>query len=328
MAEINEQKYEQTFNVGDHADLTLRNVRGGVEITGWNQPQVSIVAIKKIGTEWGARESFDVTVVEMEQDGPHLRVRTHRRGDGSIFGWLGIGRTPPQVFYTIKVPVTSDVSVRTVNGPLNVADIIGAVYLRTVEGDITINRVSGQVITSGVDATIRGSEIGGTVGSKSVSGSIVLTQSQLTSFWSKSVSGDARIETTIDPSGSYTAGSVDGSFHLSVPPHSRASAEMSSVSGKASCELPCRVTEQTIGRWRALVNGGGAPVALKTVSGDLTIAAAANLRSANVPTAQPSAAAASANRDWPEMSILKSVERGEMTVEQAIARLGELDKGA
>lgn len=328
MAETNEQRYEQTFSVGDHADVTLRNVRGGVEIIGWNQPQVSVVAVKKLGTEWGARESFDATAVEMEQDGAHVRIRTNRHGDGGIFGWMGIGRTPPAVFYTIKVPVSSDLSVRTVNGPLHVADIIGAVYLRTVEGDITINRVSGQIITSGVDATIRGSEIGGTVGAKTVSGSVTLTQSKLTSFWLKAVSGDATIETTLDPSGTYFTGSVDGSFHLSVPPDSRAAVEMTSISGSASCSLPCNVLEQRRGHWQATVNGGGAAVSLKTVSGNLTIVPATNLASAVVAAPQAAPAPSAANRDWPEMSILKSVETGELTVEQAIARLAQLDRGA
>ena len=328
MADVSEQTYESTFSVGDHAELTLRNVRGGIEISGWERPEVSVVAVKKMGTEWGARESFDDTVIEMEHDGPRVRVRTHRSGGGGMLSWMGIGRTPPQVFYTIKVPATSAVSVRTVNGPLGISSVIGALYLRTVEGDIVIKRVSGQIITSSVDATIHGSEIGGTVATKTISGKVDLSQSQLTSFWAKSVSGDVRLETVIDPNGTYESSSVDGSFHLLVPPDSRATAEMTSVSGRASCDLICKVTEQRRGHWQALVNGGGAAISLKTVSGDLTISASSSLPGAAASAPQPTSAPAPANRDWPEMDILKSVERGEMTVEAAIARLAELDKGS
>jgi hypothetical protein len=328
MTDTNEQRYEQTFAVGDHADVTLRNVRGAVDIRGWDQPQVSIIAVKTLGTEWGAREAFDQTTVEMDHDGPRVRVRTQRQGDGGIFGWIGIGRTPPVVSYTIRVPATSNISVRTVNGPLTVAGIIGTLYLRTVEGAITINQVSGQIITSGVDAAVNGSEIGGTVAAKSVSGNISLTQSQLTSFWSKAVSGNVSLETTIDPTGNYESHSVDGSFRLRVPRDSRIAADMTSMSGRLVCDLPASVSHDVGGRWRANVNGGGASVLLKTLSGDLTINEATNLRGAAPVTSQPAAAPAPANRDWPEMSILKDVESGALSVEQAIARLAELDKGA
>ena len=289
MTEVNEQTYEGTFAVGTRADLTLRNVRGSIEVSGWDRPEVHVVAVKKLGTEWGARESFERTAVEMDQSGSHVRVRTRSHGDRGIFGWIGIGRTPPQVAYTVKVPATSDVSVRTVAGLLTVSDVLGTLYLRTVDGEINITRVSGQILLSGVSAQIRGDQIGGAVAIKTVSGHAVLAKSQLTSFLGKCVSGDVRIETTLDTTGTYESRTVDGSLHLIVPPDSRATGELESVSGRASCELPCQVSEERRGRvrWRGIINGGGATISLKTVSGDLMISAASDL--AQAPVAAPSA---------------------------------------
>jgi hypothetical protein len=123
-------------------------------------------------------------------------------------------------------------------------------------------------------------------------------------------------------------GSVDGSFHLSVPAGSRASAEMASVSGGVSCALPHTVTEMRLGHWKAQVNGGGASVSLKTVSGSLVFDVATNLSATPPPTPPPSGTPVAASRDWPEMAILKAVEKGEISVEAAIARLADLDKGA
>ena len=327
-SELSEQTYESTFSVGQHAELTLRNVRGSIEVTGWDRPEVSIVAVKRIGSEWGARESFDQTTVEMTQDGRRVMVRTSRPGPG-LLGWMGIGRMPPQVFFTIKVPATSEVSVRTVDGPIKISNIIGSVYARTVGSDIQLEHVGGQVILSGVSARVMGTEVAGTVGAKTVSGDVTLTQSRLSSFWGKSVDGTVSLETTIDPAGTYDLHTVSGSFHLLVPPSSKLSAQMRGVSGRGMCDLPAQVNQNMQpGRseWRAVVNGGGAALAFKTVSGDLTIGVSSKLPSAAPEAPAPAAPEAEAPRQWPEMSILKAVERGEMSVEDAVARLAELDK--
>jgi DUF4097 and DUF4098 domain-containing protein YvlB len=328
MTDTHEETYENTFQTGPHAALTLRNVRGNVTIVGWERPEVSIVAVKKMGSEWGAHESFERTTIEMEQAGERVYVRTRYSNSSSIFGWIGIGRTPPVVHYTVKAPATCDISVRTVNGNLRISDVIGTIYLRSVDGSMDIKRVSGQVITSGVSADIHASDVGGSVAVHTVSGGGSFLQSQLSSFAAKCVSGDMQIETTIDPNGSYEMKSVDGSFCLRLPATSRATAEMTGVSGRASCALPCTVLQQERGRWRAEINGGGPTISLKSVSGELRIMAADIAPAANAPAPTPpvAAPAASASREWPEMDILKAVERGELTVEQAVAKLTELDK--
>lgn len=135
MAEVSEQTYEKTFDVGARAQLTLRNVRGPIEISGWDRPQVQIVAVKKMGGEWGAHESFEGTTIEMEADGSDVRVRTRTLQDGGIFGFIGVGRTPPRIYYTIRVPVACELSIRTVEGRIHICDIVGSVYTKTVNGD-------------------------------------------------------------------------------------------------------------------------------------------------------------------------------------------------
>ena len=328
MVDVSEQTYEKTFDVGAQARLTLRNVRGAIEISGWDRPQVHIVAVKKMGGEWGAHESFEGTKIEMEADGNDVRVRTRSLQDGGLFGFIGVGRTPPRWFYTIRVPVSCEVSVRTVDGAIHVSDIVGSVYTKTVNGEITLERVSGQVMTNCVDADVLASEIAGTLAAKAVSGDVKASQCRLASFWGKSVSGDVQLETTVDPSGVYEVGTVSGDLHMMVPPDTRARAYMSSVSGSAACDLLCRVTRNERGKWEAEINGGGATIALKTVSGDLTIAQASGLAPEKMEPepATMTTAPLVVDSDWPEMSILKAVEDGHMTVEQALAKLAELDK--
>lgn len=330
MANMREEKYERTLTVGNHAELTLRNVRGAITVSGWDRPEVSVSAVKILGTEWGANESFEQSTVEIEQTGSRVMVRTHRQGGGGIFGWMGIGRTPPVVNYVVQVPATSDVSVRNVDGPITISDIVGSVYSRSVDGTMTVERVSGQILANGVDSSVRGRELAGTLGIRAISGNAIVAQSRLSSMWAKTVDGNLKVETTIDPAGTYETSSVSGSLHLLVPPDARATAELNTVSGHASCSLPCQSSEQGMGRrhWSAVINGGGARISLKSVDGSLTIEPTTELAPARPATPAAPEAKAAADRQWPEMDVLKAVERGEISVEEAIARLGELDKGS
>ncbi len=324
MAAENEEKYEQTFVVGDKAELTLRNVRGSVEVVGWDRPEVHVVAVKRMGTEWGAHDAFEETTVRMEQDANRIRVRTYRADHVGLFGWLGIGRTPPEVSYTVQVPVTSDVSVRTIGGDIALSSIRGTVYSKTVSGNIELRSVSGHIIVSGISGRVKGSELSGNLAAKSVSGEVFVGLSHLSGLWSKTVSGSVDVETTIDPAGTYELSSVSGSFMLSIPPDSRATARLRASSGRAACDIPCRVTEQERGRWEAVLNGGGASIELKTVSGDLHIRPSSLAAEGGAPVQETPAAGAA--EGWPEMAILKAVERGEMSVEAAVAKLAELDR--
>ena len=326
MAEPTEQSYEQTFDVGQRAELTLRNVRGPISISGWDRPQVSIIAVKQRGSEWGASDAFQDTTVEMEQDGAQVRVRTRYRGSSGFLGWVGFGRTQPRISFTIQVPAACDISVRTVSSDISISNVIGSVYAKAVNGDIKLESVSGQIITSGVDATVQGNALAGTLATRAVSANVIVKQSRLTSFWSKSVDGNVSLETTIDPAGAYDMRSVGGSLRMLIPSASKVSASLHGLSGQASCDLPCTVTEQARGRWAAQINGGGAAIALKTVSGDLSLRMSTSIPAAAQPPAPTVATAGPVNADWPEMSILKAVERGELSVEDAVAKLAALDQ--
>ena len=146
-----EQRYEKTFSTGDHCELTLTNVRGGVHVLGWDRPEVSVVAVKRLGTYMGAQQAYDETFVAMDQQGPAVSLRTRTARGFNPFSWMGLGTTPPEVEYTVQVPRQGEVAVRCVSGPLEIKDISGSVYARTVNGDIYLERLSGSIIVHGVN---------------------------------------------------------------------------------------------------------------------------------------------------------------------------------
>lgn len=325
-----EERYERNFTVSECCELALKNVQGQVEVSGWDKPEVSVVAIKRLGTHWGAREAFEDTEVEMEQKGCQIYLRTRRQHEGGFFDWLwGGGRGPAPVDYTVKVPATSSVSISTVTCEVVARDIIGSLHARSVSGTVDVQRVGGNIILSTTNGKIQGAELGGTLGVKSVNGGIDLRRCSLTSLQAKTVNGKISVETSLDPQGSYSASTVNGSCRLAVPKDSRGTVEARFANGDVSCELPCQLLDSSRGHWHGQFGGGGgANITFKAVNGGLTIAVSDQV--ANVPSAPPAAPAPSAppGSESAEMAILKAVERGEMGVEEALQRLTEIEEAA
>ena len=86
------------------------------------------------------------------------------------------------------------------------------------------------------------------------------------------VSGDLVLQTPLSE-GPYYFSSVSGNVHMLVPADTRCNAELNSVSGSIRSSLPASSTRMGPGSKVTLIQGGGASVRLKSVSGGLSIEA-------------------------------------------------------
>lgn len=321
----NEQQYEQTFTTGSRCELSLTNVRGSIKVTGWDKPAVQVTAVKRLGNYMGAQQAYDETNVVLDHDGEAVSARTRMDRGFNPFAWIGLGTTPPEVQYTVFVPRRSGVAIRAVSGPIEVNGIDGSVYVRSVNGDIFLSQVSGNIMVHGVNGRIAGKELRGQLAARTVDSSVAIHQSTLASVSARTVSGDVMLETVLQPSGEYAVRTVSGGLHLLVPADSAASLDLQSASGRARCDLPCQVTDSHRGVWRAILGGGGAIVSLRSVSGGLTV----SLAGVDEPPATPSPGAAPSqepaaqpqSKEAPELAVLRAVERGEVSVDEALKQL-------
>jgi hypothetical protein len=316
------ERTERLFATGDHCELSLVNVRGSVKVVGWDKPEVAVVAVKRLGNYMGAQQAFDETTVVMDQQGPVVSLRTRMARGFNPFAWIGLGTTPPEVDYTVQVPITSEVAVRTVSGPVQVTGIQGSVYVRSVNGDLYLQAITGNTMVHSVNGRVSGQELAGNLGARTVDGAISIRGSRLASLSGRTVSGDISLESPLDPRGTYSAKTVSGNLHLFLPTNTSATIQLSSTSGKAQCDLPCTVSESRRGDWRGVLNGGGATVDFHTVSGNLLVGMAGPdeppAAGQGEPAQPPTAGEA------PEMAVLRAVERGDLTVEDALKQLEDL----
>ncbi len=201
---------------------------GGVSVSGWDRDSIGVIAKieAQAGTESAAQAIADG--IQIEAAGRGIAAR------GPETGY----RTSWAVSFDVYVPRHTDLSLETVNGPLSVEEVVGAMQLHAQNGPITLRAVGGDVT-----ARVQNGPL-----------SVELTGSR----W--------------DGPG-LDAESQNGPVSLGIPDGYNARLETGTVNGPMSLSFPLTVTIQgrITNRIHTTLGDGGAPVRVVTTNGPLTI---------------------------------------------------------
>jgi hypothetical protein len=325
------------FEVGPGAELSVNNVSGDTRIRGQEGSVIRVWAKKS-----GSSRRVANTQIEFDQVDNRVTVRTR----AGLTGRWGIVRNVGSVEYDITVPRGCRVHVHTVSGDVDVRDTGASLAAETVNGDITIHDISGDSSITTVNGDVQGTRLEGTLAARSTNGDITIRESRLRRFTLNSVSGDFFIETPLTVGEHYFAKTVSGDLQLVIPRDARATIQLKTVSGDMHLEHPAEIIKAGRRHWQGRINGGGATVEMQSVSGDLDVSAGSNLRSpmaaerptpaapappaaparpaAPAPVAEPAPAEEPPSGESETSQILGELERGEITVEEAMQRLEAL----
>jgi hypothetical protein len=310
---MSDETIEKTFQVPDQARLSVSNIRGSITIQPGDANVIRVSAVKR-----GSFDSGRYTI-EISQDSDES-VRVETRSNESMFGFLS---HPPKVDYTLQVPQSIQVFASGISSAINVKGLNGEFKLKTVSGEINLADLSGPFKINVVSGDITGSRLTGTLELEAVSGRVRLMESNFPNADASTVSGDLVLQTTIS-AGPYHFSSVSGSVRMLVPPDTRCNAELNSVSGSIRSSLPATTTRLGHGSKIAQIQGGGAVVRLKSVSGGLSfetegIPTESVSVTSSVPVQPtPPSPPAPAPEKLSTADILQRIESGEMTVDDAI----------
>lgn len=321
---MSDETIEKTFQVGTPARLIISNVRGSVTI----QPgEASVIEVKAV--KHGNFDS-DRNRVEMTQDADGS-VRVETRSNDALFGFLS---HPPKVDYFVRVPQGIHLDASCISSSLTVSELEGVFKFKTISGDVELVKLSGPFKLSAVSGDITGSQLSGVLDLNTVSGRVRLTESSFPSADASTVSGDLSLQTPVSQ-GPYHFSSVSGSVHMFVPADTRCNVELNSVSGSIRSSLPATATRMGHGMKVTQVQGGGTVVRLKSVSGGVSIETE-GIPANPVPTTgfvpensvppippippvPPIPVTSSSDPETLSTSeILQRIERGEMTVDEAL----------
>lgn len=249
------------------------------------------------------------------------------------------------------------VTIQTASGDIRAHVLKGGIRIQSASGDLTLERGDGELNIQTASGDLELDRITGTLEVSTASGDCRVRASALTSCRARTASGDLSVATPLAQNGEYDFGTVSGDLLLQVPEETRMTVAMKTVSGDLSCALP--TTSDGGKRSRTLtVNGGGIPVRVKSVSGDCTIRAASNdlpplptapyvTHAAPAPSAPPAPPASSiipphsmpgaSNAMQPgvaedglseTLAVLQAVERGELSIDEAMEKLATLENDA
>jgi hypothetical protein len=207
-------------------ELSLQNTNGSVHVATWSEPRVRIEATKTAVT----RHALERIQVEIEGEGDRVLVRTRQPHGGFFFGGAG------GVEYHVTVPRGARVSVRNVNGRVEIDGVAGRVEAETVNGSVEAEHLGSEVAASATN------------------GSVEVEMDRV------AASGRSRLHTT------------NGSVRLVLPRDAAAEIEARTVNGGVHCDFDlngdARVSRRKI---EGRIGSGGPRFELSTVNGSARV---------------------------------------------------------
>jgi DUF4097 and DUF4098 domain-containing protein YvlB len=291
------ERISRKVRIGRDGRVVVANISGDVVVTGGGGDEVSIEAVKR--TRGDRSELAEVEVVIEERAGrldiraEHGRFRDRgRRGDSA------------SVDFTVTMPASASLEVRSVSGSVKVGGVRGSVRAESVSGDVTTTdtpnlelakSVSGDVSLTGAAAEgdLSAGSVSGSITARglkargldlnSVSGDVLLTDVTCDRLTIKSVSGEIEYTGSIVRNGRYEINTHSGDVRLTLsnPPGFELNAN--SFSGSVRSDLPLTIggdsgrDRSARGRreqhnMRATFGDGSATLNIHTFSGEIVIA--------------------------------------------------------
>ena len=190
---------------------------------------------------------------------------------------------------TLKLPRDINVSINSISGPVQLADLNGQFEVSSVSGSVTLDKVTQQARFKSISGDVKIGQVGGPLDITSVSGSVKLDQVAHGANI-QSVSGDVRITQATD---SIDISSVSGNVSVVIAKLGTGGVKITSVSRQVELrfrnEVDAQFTANSISRdvsidlpnvtiedksansTRARIGAGGPPISVNSVSGGVRL---------------------------------------------------------
>lgn len=139
------KEFHQVYPLSSTGEVSLENLNGSVQITGWDRNEVKVDAVERADS----REMLNRLQIQVNSAPDDVSIKTEFPHD-----WLS-HHGSWRVNYTVMVPK------RAALGKIDLVN--GAVVIRDVSGDVSASSVNGPVNASGLSGAVRLSAVNGPV---------------------------------------------------------------------------------------------------------------------------------------------------------------------
>jgi hypothetical protein len=273
---------DEAWQVAADARIEIGNVRGNVDIRGWDKAEVALSGNLGAGSK-----------LEISGDAGHLVLHVESAGKSGWFGGSGPDHNSDLVLHVprgaaLKLGVVSaDASVAGMTGKsLQASSVSGTLTLESSAADVDVGSVSGEVKFTAptanpmtrvhlqtVSGNIDAKGLDGRVKLETVSGNIGLDSAHVQELETGSVSGDARIRTALAENGRMHLESMSGDIRLRLPAALSAHISASTFSGDIRSDFgTVRNKERGPGSsLDARVGAGDAQIGAQSFSGNIEL---------------------------------------------------------
>jgi hypothetical protein len=302
--------------IGARGRFTLRQPAGEIEIRGveGETARVRDTDDEPLG------DRFEILAAEGS-----LELRPLARLGGLLGSWArGIA---PNL--AVEVPHGASVTVEAASAEVTVTDLTGEKRIRTASGDVSLARLAGAIDVGTVSGDL---EIEGQVQleilGRTVSGDLAVRLPQARRLDLATTSGDVLLDAELTGSGPFEVRTISGDLTLVARGGLRVEAQ--TVTGDVGGD-GLKIVESGRGRMVGTVGRGGATLAFRSVSGDLAVVGEVPIRTAAEPLEMPSVPPSPQSPPTPSgddarMTVLRALERGEISVTEAGEQLAELEE--
>ncbi len=289
------ETFNRTVPLSTDGQLSLQNIGGDIIVNPGSRREVVISAVKRTR---GDRNELSRVHIEVDSSGGRVDVRT-------VYDTRArFDRERVWVDYTVTVPMSAAVELRSISGAIKVTGVHGMVRAESVSGNIVTSgtpalemakSVSGQVDVSdvagdrglslsSVSGSLRGKNIKTrSVDFKTVSGDITITDGVIERMNGRTVSGQIEYAGAIAKAGAYDLNSHSGSIRLMLADNAGFHLSAGTFSGSIRSDFPLTIGGPRVepGRGRrgrrinqsmdAISGDGSAHFELRSFSGDIVI---------------------------------------------------------
>jgi DUF4097 and DUF4098 domain-containing protein YvlB len=193
------EEFHHTYALAAGGRIDLDNINGAVHITGWDQNEVKVDAVKSANM----KERLDEAEIEVDASSNSISIRTRYRDHDLTWnndGW----NNPASVEYTLMVPRNARLDeIKLVNSDLDITGVSGEVWASCVNGRLIAKGLQGRTKLS-------------TVNGRMEAGFDRLTNSSLEL---SSVNGSLELTLPSDANAEIEASTVNGGIHNDLGIH-------------------------------------------------------------------------------------------------------------
>ena len=241
------------------AKLTVENINGAIEISGWDQSMIDITATKYAETD----QLLAQLKVDVAAGGDGVHIRTIPPTDSGQVG----------VKYVLKVPRRAELAeIRSTNGAIRITETEGSANLRTTNGSVHAAKTRGKLEIGTSNGAVHIEENDGETDVHTSNGSIHASaiSGPLTAVTSNGAVNLKLASTTL---GAVKATTSNGGITLSIPATAGARVRaVTSSRNKIVSDFDIRKEgDNSESHLEGVVGGGGPNVELSTSQGSIRL---------------------------------------------------------